>query len=277
MKSSPQGTGKVNTLNNLHSPRVSDQERLGCRFKRYNKLFFKVLDDLECLFVKEFRTRSKKETPKVKHHPDSKGLSSIIMDNNKPQTREGRGGGGGGWGCNWGEGQRGAPTKTKSLSSEHAASYRAEIIHTFTSNLSLWLRHSVSQEKFTHPHVEQAHIRKHTHTRAHTHAIYWESHRTKKKENNWTFGFYPRPLLGFTVGAGAVTDVLTEHHQLGHWTDLNTAVVSFTKLRHQIHRCFSDRSTDVCSQAAGLSHEEAVLIWKAYLLTFLKWSIGHAS
>lgn len=45
--------------------------------------------------------------------------------------------------------------------------------------------------------------------------------------------FYPRLVLGFTVGAGAVVllaGILTEPHQSGQQTDISCAALSSTEL-----------------------------------------------
>ena len=139
----------------------------------------------------------------------------------------------------WDEGQCDAPTKTKTLSFEFAASYSAEIIHKFTSNFCLWLRHWVSQVRFTHSHVVQADILEctelNTHTHTHTHTQFNKSHRTKR-ERNGHLDFFPDCCWGFRVRAGVIvliTDILTEPHQLDHQTDSSTDF-SCTVLRHRI-------------------------------------------
>ncbi len=56
----------------------------------------------------------------------------------------------------------------------------------------------------------------------------------QREENNGTFGFDPRLLLGFTVGVGGIvllTGILTEPHPSGQRTDLSPAVSCTELLR----------------------------------------------
>lgn len=147
--------------------------------------------------------------------------------------------------------------ENKSFSSRSAASYSTRKIHKFTSDISLWVRHWVWRERFTH----RARANTHTHSLTHVHDLMRDqrNQRERKQSNIWPLS----QTLRCERRCYNFINILTEVHQCGHQAVIYTRICSdhltTMALRLQVH------------------HRRRWSDFRVYPLTLLQWCIGHGS
>lgn len=170
----------------------------------------------------------------------------------------------------WNEGQSDAPTKTKSLSSERAASYSTPSIHKFTSHFSSGLR--ASQEGFTHSHVGQAHTLACTelHTRASSLDLMRES-QNQREGKQWNIWILSQTVAGVRSGSWCYSFINMHPDWTSSARSANRPPHSRQLYSAELHRA---AFTAVCSRAAQDYHTESQ-IWfqdiSAYVFTVMHW------